>query len=295
MTARGEPASSARREPSREGLGGVGWGPPPSPLPRQLFGGIAAALVVFGCIVGAARTASAASLDPFRTGARSARSDRGLDPFRVAQALPATPPEEPKKATPATAPNTNAPAKPAAKACQKDDDCTEGNICQANVCQKIELSTNLFPLYYHEGNFTEVFAFYWGRKGTPGYTVVFPFYWHFYSQTSDSFAIAPIYWHFTDSAKQSELTVFIPFSWSHEPGAHSFGFWPLFYASNKFGWAIPILLTFNVGDSKIGNQYGSFVGLYWWKRSQKGAVDFGFVPPYVSSRDAAHAFTWRSE
>src|SRR5438067_1928024 len=82
-------------------------------------------------------------------------------------------------------------------------------------------------------------------------------------------AIAPFYWHFTDSAKQSELTVVIPFSWSHEPGAHSFAFWPLFYASNKFGWAIPILLTFNVGDSKIGNQYGAFVGLYWWKRSQK--------------------------
>src|SRR3954470_21845437 len=96
-------------------------------------GGIAAALVVVGCIVGAARTASAASLDPFRTGART---DRGLDPFRVAQALPATPPSEPKRATATPAANTPA------KACQKDDDCAEGNICQSNVCQKIELSTN---------------------------------------------------------------------------------------------------------------------------------------------------------
>src|SRR3954467_14050586 len=97
-------------------------------------GGIAAALVVVGCIVGAARTASAASLDPFRTGARA---DRGLDPFRVAQALPATPPAEPRKTAPPA--STNAPA----KACQKDDDCPERNFCQSNVCQKIELSTNL--------------------------------------------------------------------------------------------------------------------------------------------------------
>ena len=122
--------------------------------------------------------------------------------------------------------------------------------------------------------------------------MVFPFYWHFYSPTSYSFAIAPLYWHFTDNVRQSELTVIFPFSWSHEPGAHSFAIWPLFYASNKFGWAIPLLLTFNVGDSKIGNQYGAFLGLYWWKRSQKGAIDFGLAPPYVSSRDAAHAFTW---
>ena len=157
-------------------------------------GRTAAALVVFGCIVGAARTASAASLDPFRTGARV---DRGLDPFRVAQALPATPPAEPKKATPtpaapaaAPAPASNAPtstpAQPQAKACQKDDDCPDGNICKSNVCQKIELSTNLFPLYYHEGNFTEILLFYWSRSGTPGYTVVAPFYWHFYSASRAS-------------------------------------------------------------------------------------------------------------
>jgi hypothetical protein len=272
---------------------------------------IAAALAVFGCIAGAAGTSRAASLDPFRNGARS---DRALDPFRVAQAMPIPPSEEPAKAKPAeTKPTPSTPTAPtntstppsntnsntstaapvsAAKACQKDEDCPEGNYCQANVCQKIELSTNLFPLYYHERNFTEVFLFYWSRSGNPGYRVVAPFYWHFWSPTSETFAIAPIYWHFTDSARQSELTVIIPFSWSHEPGASSFAIWPLFYASNKFGWAIPILLTFNVGDSKIGNQYGSFLGLYWWKRSQKGAFDFGFVPPYVSSRNADHAFTW---
>jgi hypothetical protein len=254
---------------------------------------VAAALLVFGCIAAAGGTARAASLDPFRAGgAKADGADKALDPFRrLAQALPAQPEETPK-AQPASKGQKATAAAPAPKACQKDEDCPEGNICQANVCQKIELSTNLFPLYYREGNFKEVLLFYWSRKGTPGYTVVFPFYWHFYSPTTDSFVIAPFYWNFKDRARGSELTVVPPFSWSHEPGAHSFAIWPLFYASNKFGWAIPILGTFNVGDSKVGNQYGAALFLYWWKRSQKGAFDFGFVPPYVSSRDAAHAFTW---
>jgi len=35
----GEPPSFARRVPSREGLGGEGWGPPPYPLPCQLTTG----------------------------------------------------------------------------------------------------------------------------------------------------------------------------------------------------------------------------------------------------------------
>ena len=173
------------------------------------------------------------------------------------------------------------------KACQRDEDCREGNICKTNVCQAIELSTNLFPIYYREGSFTETAILYWARKGNPGYTVVFPFYWHYWSPTSDF--IAPFYWHFTTAPGTSCV---LNVSWSSERGARSFGFWPLFYASNKFGWAVPLLLTFNVGDSKIGNQYGALLGLYWWKRSQKGAFDFGLVPPYVSSRDAAHAFTW---
>ena len=55
---------------------------------------------------------------------------------------------------------------------------------------------------------------------------------------------------------------------------------------------MPFLLTFKVGDSSVGKPFGAVLGLYWWKRSQAGAFDFGCVPPYVSSRDAASAFTW---
>src|SRR5204863_3501114 len=129
-------------------------------------------------------------------------------PFRrVAQALPAVPPDEEAKPAPAkAAPPTSAPsgskATPApapAIACQRDEDCGEGNICQANACKAIELSTNLFPIYYREGAFKEIALIYWARKGNPGYTVVFPFFWHFYSPTSETLFVAPFYWHSTDS------------------------------------------------------------------------------------------------
>ena len=290
-------------------------------------GQVASGLIALACIAGLGRTAGAATLDPFRAGAAAGKA-RALDPFRVAQALPGPQEEEkpapkaapakPQAPAPATstpspaptptptttpgaastttpaaaAPATAAAAAPPAKACQRDEDCPEGNICQASVCQRIELSTNLFPIYYREGSFKEIALVYWSRKGNPGYTVAFPFYWHFYSPTTDALLVAPFYWHSTDSARGYDLKVVLNVSWSSEPGARSFAIWPLFYGSNKFGWAIPFLLTFNVGDSKTGSQYGAFAGLYWWKRSQAGAFDLGFVPPYVSSRDAAGAFTW---
>src|SRR5262245_13456903 len=199
---------------------------------------IAAALFVFGCIAAAASTARAATLDPFRS---AAKGDRALDPFRVAQALPlppvkeekpkAQPPAKPQpapnpqpapKPQPAPTTSTSAPSpspspsspKPAAspppKACQRDEDCSEGSICKANTCQPIELTTNLFPIYYREGAFREVFLFYWSRSGNPGYTVVFPFYWHFYSPTTDSFVAFPFYWRFQDFARKSDLTVIPP-------------------------------------------------------------------------------------
>ena len=254
---------------------------------------IAVGLCAFACIGGVARTARAARLDPFRGGGDDARRSGGaLDPFRVAQALPGPPLEEEKpKPAPKAKPSGDA-STPTAKACQRDEDCGEGSICQANVCKAIELSTNLFPIYYREGAFKEIALLYWGRKGNPGYTVVFPFYWHFWSPTSETRFVAPFYWHSTDSTTGYDLKVVLNVSWSSQPGAHSFGIWPLFYASNQFGWAVPILGTFNVGDSKKGAQYGALLFLYWWKRSQAGAFDFGLAPPYVSSRNADHAFTW---
>ena len=154
---------------------------------------------------------------------------RALDPFRVAQALPSPqkrrsrPPGVAREAAgpgharlhrrrrrrPRPRPRRGLPRRPRRppqpcygrrarrrKACQRDEDCPEGNICQASVCQTIELSTNLFPIYYREGSFKEIVLVYWSRKGNPGYTVAFPFYWHFYSPTTDALLVVPFFWHF---------------------------------------------------------------------------------------------------
>ena len=184
--------------------------------------GITSALIALACIAGAAGTARASALDPFRAAGRGPDgAGRALDPFRrVAQALPAVPaepaqrqddekapPPQAKPTAPAPAASTPAPAAPPKIACQRDEDCPEGNICQANACKAIELSTNLFPIYYREGTFKQIALVYWSRKGNPGYTVVFPFYWHFYSPTSETRFIAPFYWHSTDSKADSDLKV----------------------------------------------------------------------------------------
>ena len=150
---------------------------------------IAAALSRLACIAGAARTASAATLDPFRTGGAEPR------PARVARSVPASRRRCPcrrcrRSRRPGEAGAERADdAEPAAdaqrrrrapKACQKDEDCADGNICQANVCQAIELSTNLFPIYYREGLVHRRSAPLLGAQGRPRATrVVFPFYWHF--------------------------------------------------------------------------------------------------------------------
>ena len=146
---------------------------------------IVAALIALGCIAGAARTAGAATLNPFR-GRRAARRAE-LDPFR---GRAGTRPrcrriERPearrrgRAATPALVPRHR--RRPAAKACQRDEDCSEGEHLRAQRLQEDRAVDEPVPLYYREGAFKEVALVYWSRKANPGYTVVFPFYWHFYS------------------------------------------------------------------------------------------------------------------
>ena len=263
---------------------------------------IAAALFGFACalVVVVARPAAAATMDPFRptsgsastSGSKSTRSP--LLPFRTAQApsLPDLPPDPPPAPAPAAAPAaTLTPAAPAAKSCQKDEDCPTGNICADNVCRVPEPSTNVFPIYYREGSFREIMLLWWQRKGPSGYTVFAPIYWHFYSPTSDFLSIAPFYWRSEDRARNYRLTVIPPVSWSSEPGAGSFAIWPLFYGSSKYGWAVPLAGTFHIKDPQDGTSFGAALALYWWRRTPDKAFDLGF-PLFVSWRSSASAFTY---
>ena len=116
--------------------------------------------------------------------ARRPRPRRGrIDPFRVAADAPA--PTAPA-ATPPRPPRRRPRRPPRPRVCQKDEDCPEKNICEAGSCQPIKTRTNILFLYYKEESFTEILLVYWYKKGPQGYTVLFPFYWHFWGPKSET-------------------------------------------------------------------------------------------------------------
>jgi hypothetical protein len=143
------------------------------------------------------------------------------------------------------------------------------------VCQVIQTRTNILYLYYHEGSFTEVLGLYWSKRGPSGYRVLAPLYWHFWSARSETHVIVPG----------------LPISWSWQPDATSFGIWPLFYKSTKFGWAAPLLGSFTIADPDHQQAFGAVLYLYWWKRSPTRDRDV-LLPILYSSRSPKSAFTW---
>jgi hypothetical protein len=242
-------------------------------------------VLAFAVAATAVRTASASTLDPFRRA--STPRAASLDPFRVADAAPAA-------AAPARKPAPAPSAAPPPKACQKDEDCTDDTICEANTCQVIRTRTNIAYLYYREGAFRQILLLYWGKRGSDGFTVLVPFYWHFWNPSSETRIVAPFFWRFEDRARQDTTTVIwpiLPVSWSRGPNSRSLGVWPLFYTSNTLGWAVPLLGTFSIRDPATQKRTGALLYLYWWRRGPERSVDLAF-PLFVSSRTAAHAFTY---
>lgn len=157
-----------------------------------------------------------------------------------------------------------------------DEDCPAENFCsEQGACQVIQTRTNILYLYYHEGSFTEVLGLYWSKRGPSGYRVLAPFYWHFWSARSETHVIVPG----------------LPISWSWQPDATSFGIWPLFYKSTKFGWAAPVLGSFTIADPDQQRAFGALLYLYWWKRSPARDRDVIF-PILYSSRAPKSGFTW---
>jgi hypothetical protein len=229
-------------------------------------------------LVCAAATARAGTLDPF--GHASAKPLR-LDPFRELAANDAAP--APAAAAPTTA--------PAPQSCQRDEDCSGENICQANVCQPIQLRTNVAYLYYRDGGFTELLGLYWSQKGANGYRVVAPLYWHYWSPHTDTLIFAPFYWRFEDRAQRNLITWYGPIVSGHQGDTRSFGLIPIFYASGTGSWAVPFLGTLRFKDPETKSSFGAAVYLYWWWRSPTRSTDLGF-PLFFATRTASHAFTF---
>jgi len=267
-----------------------------------------------GCALALAAPASASAaaginVDPF---ARPAA--RALSPFRTAQAEPA-PDSEPRTkqtktdeqpaareapaaskpsggeshATPATTPTTSTPAATASQACVRDDECPTNTICERGTCRAFERAVDIL-LYRKEGGSTAFIPFYFSNRGNPGHRVVAPLYFHFWSPESHTRIVAPFYWRVEDYLKQRVVLVVGLYSSTTQPDAKSWAFWPVFYVSTKFGWAIPPLLSFKVGDPDHGKAFGMFL-LYFWSRSPGHKFDLLF-PFAISTRSKQSAFTY---
>jgi hypothetical protein len=251
---------------------------------RRVVAGVGAAVVLL-CVSARAGATGKSALDPFRhEGVVAAARAERLNPFRLAQAAP-----------PAAPVSTPAPAPAAGKSCQVDEDCAAESFCaERGMCEVIQTRTNILYLYYHEGSFREVLGLYWSKRGPSGYTVVAPFFWHFWSPRTRTRAVAPFFWRHENFATGYRATVIVPglpISWSSQPGASSFGVWPLFYRSTKFGWAAPLFGSFEIADPDNHKAFGALLFLYWWKRSPTHDRDLG-IPFLYSTRSAKSAFTW---
>jgi len=254
--------------------------------PRLLS--FASALVVFACL-GAEARASTLTLEPFHTAPARRLALDPVRPVNTGDDAPAGQASAPKVAAGASTAATTAPRAPA---CQDDAECPDETICENAVCQRIEHRVNVLYLYYREGTFRELLGLYWSKRGPTGFTVLAPFYWHFFSPKTRTRVVAPFYWHSEDDAAHRTATVIVPglpVSWSREPGARSFGVWPLFYKSTKFGWAAPLMGSFTVADPDHGKAFGALAYLYWWNRAPDTRTDL-FFPLFLYWRTKASAF-----
>ncbi|MDZ4694428.1 MAG: hypothetical protein SGI86_04715 [Deltaproteobacteria bacterium] len=214
-----------------------------------------------------------------------------LDPFRSGRKT--VEPEQAQLTNSAPAPSTAKPPAPPLT-CSSDDGCPEGTICDNGQCRAFERSTNVL-LFRKEGPRTSFIPFYWSRTGTPGYRVVAPLYWHFWSTADHSQVVAPFYFRFEDRIKQKTVTVIfagLPVSWSREPGASSWGVWPIIYRSTRFGWAAPLLGSFKIGDPDNQKSWGFNFFLHAWARDHKRNTAWDISPLVVSTRSRKSAFTW---
>jgi hypothetical protein len=167
-----------------------------------------------------------------------------------------------------------------------------GTICERNVCTPVEPPIHAL-LFRKEAGATAFIPFYFHRRGNPGYRVIAPFYWHFWSPEGKTNIVAPFYWRFQDYLARRVVTVIPPYSHTIQPDAESWAIWPIFYRSTKFGWAAPLLLSFKIANPDEQRSMGLYALLYFWKRDRQANTAFDlFFPFVVSNRSTDHNFTW---
>ncbi len=208
-----------------------------------------------------------------------------LNPFGLAQAQPAN---EASAQTPTT------PTQAGLVACTADEQCPDQTICTDGACRPLERPLRVL-LFRKEGPKTAFWPFYFSRTGSPGYRVVAPLYWHFWSANDKAQVVAPFYFRFHDyKAQKTSTAVWLGplITWSKQPDASSWGVWPLIYRSTKFGWAAPLLGSFKYASPDEGHAWGVYAFLYYWRRHTQNQEATDVVFPLVwSFRSEAKATT----
>ena len=255
----------------------------------------------------AARTASAATLDPFRAGSGSpvrqgaARSIRSGSRRRCRTAAAEKPAPEPapaaqaRRPTPAPTPHAATAPRPRRRPRRRPVRGTRtarrATSARPTSARRSSCRTNLLPDLLPRGvvqgdrrsstgRARGTRATRWCSRSTGTSTRRRPTRCSSRRSSGTS----------TDSARGSDLKVVLNVSWSSEPDARSFGDLAavLRVEQVRLGGPVPAHVQRRRFRRSAASTARS-LGLYWWKRSQKGAFDLGFVPPYVSSRDAGAA------
>jgi hypothetical protein len=242
------------------------------------------ALLIFAALALSTGAASAGvTLDPFRRAGAAV----SLDPVRVADA------------TPAPAAKPPVPTAAAGKACRSDDDCPDRTICEQLTCQAVPSTTNVLYLYYREGAFTEIAGLYWSKRGSSGYRIFAPFYWHTWAPKSEAHVVLPpLFWRFEDYTSRNVVTIVAPlavssrspdssftwvfplnFGWRDKDRAHQIVF-PLFYGSqHKNGGSFWSWFGY---DSKDGeSEDGAVLWLYWHGEDRKERTGYNVLFPLL--------------
>lgn len=262
-----------------------------------------------------ASTAHAEPTGPWFAGARTGHPS----PFRwTGQSSPA--PRTVAQAEPASQPQAKQEAPPKAGTvteggqCDNDDACVVGTYCDNGSCVKIERPFNALYLFYRsgDGRFTEVLGIYWHQKGTKGYRVVFPFYWHFWSPKDRSTTVFPFYSVYEAPADGVRSTFYGLIQYRRTPREKNYRLWPIFFWTDYgergagltilplFHFAregtrraaiIPLFLSGFNRDPQTGYSQGLALGLYYWHyEGQKRA--HALLPLFFHSRGEKDRFLW---
>lgn len=201
--------------------------------------------------------------------------------------------------------------------CQDDDDCAAGTYCDKGTCVKVTYPFHIPPyLFYrsYDGRFTEILGIYWHQRGTEGYQVVFPFYWHFWSKDDESRAVLPFYYNYWAPKQGIRSTFYTLFQYRRTPNERNYRLWPIVfwtdYGEKGAGLTImplfhfaregtrtaaflPFLLSGFDRDPKRGYSRGLAAGIYYWHRDEEKHLRADAVfPIFYRSRGEDEAFTW---